>query len=414
MLNGKLIICYCYCLLLASSKSQIKSFEVVPIYDDQLRNEYLTYAQHLSQKEHYAQCGIIWTLLAINGSSTDFKRLSVESNGEGSHRMMAVVYEVLRSAARVKHALQIHDNVPSQCLNTSVEITLYADRGILSLQRDLLGEVSCIFDRILYLDDLPLGNLSGLHAIIHSSRTTDKVQRLPPRINTMKLIALLSSPYMNTLYLDGDTAPCEAFQYYSFDQLSNYDIFTTLNPFGYQSTAGKPLYPGAPSHPAYKNYVEPNGGVIGFRRNERTQRLLVRALELIPFFNSMGFDQDQAYLRHALFEETMLYGLRQNIQPMRKFCRFGWNCNLNTCAKGCAIIHQRWCVNYGVNASFEVDATSTRLAAGHHHQQQMVDVTCNDVAHNVEQKMAYFTRQYNKARKQNKEIPRGGKKRRGG
>ena len=77
--------------------------------------------------------------------------------------------------------------------------------------------------------------------------------------------------------------------------------------------------------------------------------LFIRALELIPFFAKLGFDQDQAMMRHALFESITWSGLRVSKQPMTTFCRFGWNCDRNTCASGCIIIHERRCTHLGVN-----------------------------------------------------------------
>jgi hypothetical protein len=127
-----------------------------------------------------------------------------------------------------------------------------------------------------------------------------------------------------------------------------------MNPFGFQSTNGNQTYPGAPNLPEYSEFPEPNGGVIGFKWNDRTQRLLVRTLELVPFFNKLGFDQDQAFLRHAIFEEVRTNGLLVNEQPMRRYCRFGWNCEYNSCRTGCVVIHQRICLVNGINTNYTV------------------------------------------------------------
>lgn len=406
---GRALLVLLLAVIIAAGAPPSKIFSIAPAYDHEHRNVYSTYTYnlHIAHYESASPCGIIWTLMAINGSATDFPRLVAAKGGEGHHRMMSVAYEVLRSAARVKHALQTHSDIPPLCQQKPLELALFADRGIMNAYTEVLSAASCIFDRVTYFDDLPLSNITAMHNRMHSSGPHDTIQRLPPRVNSMKLIALLSSPYQYTMYLDGDTAPCKAFQDYSFSLLAQSDIFTTLNPFGYQSTNGKPLYPGAPNHVDYKGYVEPNGGVIGFQRNERTHRLLIRALELIPFFNQLGFDQDQAYLRHALFEETRLHGLRQNIQPMRKFCRFGWKCDRNTCAQGCAVIHQRNCLNYGVNASFTVPAVHTKDTRSQIYSSPVSNSpvapgSCSDIVATVENKAVYHAWHYDKAHKKNK------------
>lgn len=203
------------------------------------------------------------------------------------------------------------------------------------------------------------------------------------------MIALLSTPYKYTTYLDGDTAPCSGFQEI-FQHLAENDIFTSMNPFGFESTNRNPLYSDAPNHPSYKTFVEPNGGALGYRWNVRTERLFARAIELVPHFHSLGFDQDQGYLRHALFEEIHLFGLKRGVMSMRKVCRFGWNCKLNNCESGCLVIHQRICLIHGVSANFSVA------------QSAAVTPQCAHTAANAVSRTIRFTQHYMKARKNSK------------
>jgi hypothetical protein len=64
--------------------------------------------------------------------------------------------------------------------------------------------------------------------------------------------------------------------------------------------------------------------VLAFRWTPRTERVLQRALELIPFFAEMDLYQDQSFLRHALFESFTTDGLVMRQASMDRFCRFGW------------------------------------------------------------------------------------------
>lgn len=95
-----------------------------------------------------------------------------------------------------------------------------------------------------------------------------------------------------------------------------------------------------------------------------SQELFLRALELIESFAQMGFDQDQAMMRQALFEAIMFSQLKVNQRPMYEYCRFGWKCDLNNC-KRCKIIHQRRCNNEGVQVRLYRDQSncSMRLEA---------------------------------------------------
>jgi len=65
-------------------------------------------------------------------------------------------------------------------------------------------------------------------------------------------------------------------------------------------------------------------GVLAYRWNEKTEAVFVRSLELIPFFAAMDLYQDQAFLRHALFEALMRNGLVIRQGSMDRYCRHGW------------------------------------------------------------------------------------------
>ena len=185
--------------------------------------------------------------------------------------------------------------------------------------------------------------------------------RLAPRPNAMKMVALLSTPYKYTLYLDGDTAPCVGFQDHIFSILQFHDILSTPNPLGYESTNGRKTYNSSPPHRKFSDFVEINGGVFGYSWNYKTRDLLVRALELVPYFATLGFDQDQAMMRHSLFESIVLDGLKEYRGKMEKFCRFGWKCDQNNCAAGCVMIHQRNCNNNGVAVRDAKDTANCSL-----------------------------------------------------
>jgi hypothetical protein len=262
------------------------------------------------------KCGIIWAVASINGSDTNYKILNNVGRGEARMRLLGVLYEAMASASRVRHAFQLNSTFPSFCnsnslpkdikqsshqfkngVNTSTaDLTLFIDRDIINNLRDhdLLHDIKCTFDKIVYFDSLP--NHSHLLQL-HDYRKLHLLSRIPPRPNAMKLIALLSTPYEYTLYMDGDTGPCTHFQYEVFDKLRHYDILTTPNPFGYQSTNGMKIYSDSPNHRHYADFKERNGGILAYKWSNKTQYMLTRALELIPHFASLGISDDEQFKR---------------------------------------------------------------------------------------------------------------------
>lgn len=306
-----------------------------------------------------SMCGIIWALSSINGSRTDYVQLSRIGKGEGRFRLLTVVHEVLTSVARVKHSLLQNIKLPTFC-NSRIELTLFIDKDISTNlnDHDLRPDFDCAFDRVIYFDDLP--GSSDLVSLREYKRL-DMLVRLAPRPNAMKMVALLSTPYKYTLYLDGDTAPCVGFQYHIFDQLRYYDILTTPNPLGYESTRGSKTYNNSPMHSKFADFEEINGGILAFKWNNKTEDLLVRALELVPYFATLGYDQDQAMIRHSLFEGIVLNGIKEYKGSMQQYCRTGWNCDHNDCKVGCVMIHQRLCNNNGVSVRSKNDTTECSL-----------------------------------------------------
>ena len=380
----------------------VSGWNITPTYDVNYRNYLKSYRKsipYLSTYRHAeastTSCGIIWTLATVNGSSTDFNKLSRENSGEGSYRLLSVVYEVLVSAARIRHALSMNHRMPPHCGDAPPELTLFMDRNILDFgntsEARIRRDVYCTFDRIIYYDDLPqIENIVKMKTANLTNGAKSRLgtmARLSPRTNVLKLVALLSSPYKYTLYLDGDTAPCKGFQYESFDRLKYFDLVTSANPFGYQSTNGEKLYEGAPPHPDFANFPEINGGIIGFKWSANTELFLVRTLELVPFFSTLGFDQDQAFMRHALFEMRHKSNITHLPQPMKKYCRFGWECRRNSCDAGCLIIHQRKCNYMGIDHKYPVPKS---------------DSQCTDSVKLLERRMSMFTARYFKAMKLNK------------
>jgi len=309
-------------------------------------------------------CGILWTLATVNRSSLmDFSTLRSYGYGEGLFRLLTVVHEVFISAARVKNALFLNKGSHPSVCNSRPALILFADRAIFNSSLiaysdwngrksvNMKEEADCLFDKIIYYDDLPFVE-SFLN--MKEDRLEYSKVRLSPRTNALKLLALLSTPFQYTLYLDGDTAPCVGFQNHVFESLTSADMLTTANPFGYQSTRGQKTYPNCPSHAGFADFPEVNGGVLAYRWNEKTEAVFVRSLELIPFFASLDLYQDQAFLRHALFEALMQKGLVMRQGSMDRYCRHGWSCERNDCLKSCAIIHQRSCVHLGVTESFRI------------------------------------------------------------
>lgn len=387
------------CILIATVKTLVisLSWNVTPPYADELRNTLFRFREALpylqSESNSNQSCGIMWTLASVNGSRTDFKQLTSYERGVGKYRLLTVIFEVFISAARVRNALMMDTAVPEYCSGQKLQLTLFTDRNLLS--HHLMGEVDtlkyaeCLFDRIIYFDDLPL----QLDTIIGMKDWGAKSQivRLPPRTNVLKLTALLASPYTYTLYLDGDTAPCKGFQMHTFQALHDVDLVTSKNPFGFVSTENHKVYPGAPPVKAYASFEEINGGVIGLKWTNATERFLVRSLELVPFFGALGYDQDQAFMRHALFEMLHRERIQRLDMPMNKFCRFGWSCTKNSCQSGCLIIHQRKCNYFGVSWRFAVPAA--------------IQDQCGSVLGSLELKLIIFSQRLFKSRQANKRRP---------
>jgi hypothetical protein len=217
-------------------------------------------------------------------------------------------------------------NLPVEC-NDKVSLMLFADRDIFGNvtedAADVAGDAACVFDRIVFYDQLP--DHRGIIRYRSSSRL-DLFNRLGARTNVLKLATLFVSPFKYTLYLDGDTAPCFHFQSIIFHTVSTkgFDIMTTPNPLGYESSKGKTTYMGSPKHHGFASFTEVNGGIVAYTVNDRTVSLFARALELVPWFaDTLGYDQDQVMLRHALFEHIAMKGLVVSKEPMRRYCRFG-------------------------------------------------------------------------------------------
>ena len=264
------------------------------------RTQDLPYATNIS-----GSCGIMYVLASLNGSNTNYFDLSLVGGGEGFFRLLAVVYEVFTSAARVKNALSLNGLLPSICHSKNIELTLFTDRDIFTNinETNLLEDAKCVFDRIIYFDQLG-PRFDTLISSMRAYKREDMLVRLGPRTNAAKLLAMLATPYQYTLYLDGDTSPCLGFQMRAFSTLNSNDIMTTANPLPFESTNGIPTYQDSPRHKLFHEFVEINGGIFAFKMTLKTEALIIRSIELIPFFASLGFDQDQAMMRHALFEGT--------------------------------------------------------------------------------------------------------------
>ena len=366
-------------------------FEITPAYNSSLRDKLFKYRESVWSKKR-SGCGLIWTLATMTGQESDIETLSKLDNSVGFYRIMSVAFEVMQSAGRARHAWQLNSTLPTICSN-NIKLTLFVDRCLLHSSRTaiLKSYAECIFDKIIYFDELPLSILP----INTSGDNKEGTKRLSSRTNTLKLVALLSTPYQYTIYLDGDTAPCSQFPYAPFYDLITYDMFTTANPFGYQSTNNQKTYLGSPNHNSYSDFPEPNGGIIGYQWTSQTERLFIRSMELIPYFNNiLGFDQDQAYLRHALYEEIHLYNLNILAQSMSKYCRFAWNCDYNRCRIGCILIHQRLCLSNGINHYYNITLHSRTTSSNEQY-------ICLNILPKLSQQLILYNRKYHTARKKN-------------
>lgn len=155
---------------------------------------------------------------------------------------------------------------------------------------------------------------------------------------------------------------------------------------------------GSPNHPNFKTFPEVNGGVFGLHWTLQTERLIIRALELVPLFTSLGFDQDQAFVRHALFESLMFDNLTQQVESMDRYCRHGWDCKRNSCRTGCYIIHQRLCLSEGVNHKFKNTSNSLYITpAEKTHLTQ-----CFNQLNRLSERLTWYSRSYHRINKQNK------------
>lgn len=354
LLTGILLLC-------GASEPHLQKLtpEVNQTRIDLLTSYHRTATSILRKKPNLPACGIFWVLSSLNGSSTNYEELKRIGDGEGMLRILAVVHEVFTSAARVKHALKIDSSLPTFCKSSAdsrkqrPELTLFTDRDVLENVKELSSQdLFCVFDRVIYFDELP-----SIDTIVPAMpyQKLHMLVRLAPRPNIMKLVAFLSSPYQYSLYLDGDTSPCAGFQKTMFGVLKDFDVLTTPNPLGYESTFGAKRYPGAPQHSTFDDFVEINGGVFAFKTGGSTLRLIARALELVPHFASLGYDQDQAMMRHALYESIVVHNLKAFRGRMEQYCRFGWSCDKNSCEQSCVIIHQRICNRYGVPVRSHTD-----------------------------------------------------------
>lgn len=242
---------------------------LTPNYNPVRRESLLSFRNNISylNQEQPQGCGILYVLSSLNGSTTDYGALTRKGGGEGKFRLLTVIFEAFTSASRVLHSLALNSILPEFCQQSRPKITLFVDRDIISNLKEyhLLTHANCIFDNIVYFDMLPT-----MDAIlnIRKHKTKDMLSRIPPRPNAMKLIALFSSPYKYTLYLDGDTAPCLQFQQRVFETLRLFDILATKNPFPHESTGGAKTYKNSPNHKAFSHFSEINGGVFAYRRRK--------------------------------------------------------------------------------------------------------------------------------------------------
>lgn len=368
---------------------------VTPPFDEVRRTMIMSLRDEFYGKKHYYGdgCGILFALSSINGSTTNYHEMKTVAGGEAWYRLQVVIHEALSAASRIRNALSANNVLPDFC-QKRVEISLFIDRDILSNTEndiDIVKDVSCVFDKIFYFDDLPSKILEKITVLKEYNRY-QLLSRLPSRPNAMKLIAFLVSPYKYTLYLDGDIAPCPKFQSDVFKTLQNYDILSTPNPFGYESTRGAKTYLGSPPSNAFPGFPEINGGVFAFQMNNQTLSLFTRALELLPFMANLGYNQDQALMRHALFEMIFAFGLKMYRGNMHQYCRWGWHCDSNNCASGCLIIHQRKCLYLGVPVYPLLNATRPISSIDN----------CTARAAQFERRTFFYTGKYGRLNKENR------------
>ena len=355
-----------------------------------------------NSSKHYGRCGIIYSLATANGSLTDFDKLT--KHRKAYYRITSVIYEVLLSALKVRASLHESTEHPSDC-HGAPDITLFVDRalidGLSTKLPNLRNEMECLFDHIIYIEDLiqqdgliPQSQKDCIEEVLrpassHMDAKSELAARLSSRTNAIKLLSFFSTPHLYSLYLDGDTAPCKDFHIEGFRYLQhdNLDLLVTKNPFGFVSTGGKKVYPGCPQDERFKAFEEINGGVMFLHWTEHTQMWLLRTLELLPYYFSLGYDQDQAVMRHSLFEASFLYQTVNRIRylqlPMQEYCRYGWQCARNSCKAGCRIVHQRICLDDRYN--------STALPLSKRYRE---NPSCSSVISSVGKHWRYFGSKY--------------------
>jgi len=122
------------------------------------------------------------------------------------------------------------------------------------------------------------------------------VTETPEDMWVYKYECLLKSPYDHTLHMDADTYICDDFSEV-FDLLDGFDLVAPLSPY-YCSLRLKEV----PSC-----FPELAGGFVLWRKNKKTQDLLVRIKELVG--NRTRKVADEPYIRKALYESDVRYAV---------------------------------------------------------------------------------------------------------
>jgi len=117
-----------------------------------------------------------------------------------------------------------------------------------------------------------------------------------------KVAALAELPYEKTLFLDTDARVVGAVD----------DLFQILDYYDFCGSYAPVRWAQWKDHEVPDGLPEINSGVMGFRRNRRTRKLVESWLKI---YDSVGVAFDQAALRSALWKSVCMHGLRIHILP---------------------------------------------------------------------------------------------------
>lgn len=115
---------------------------------------------------------------------------------------------------------------------------------------------------------------------------------VPPKL--LKMLCMLRTPYVHTLYIDADTFICDAFEEL-FGLLSAFDVATAISP--QRITKPNPRVP--------LSFPEVNGGVILYRNSAKTRRFISLWKRLYEEETGNTEKRNEPSLRQALYSSQV-------------------------------------------------------------------------------------------------------------